>query len=512
MTGVLTRDPEKASGETFDMIIVGGGIYGAMLSLEASLRGIRSLLLERNDFGEVTTFNSLRIIHGGFRYLQTLDFRRMKESSREQRFFLRNFPELIVPLPCLMPLYGKGLRKPAILKTALYIFDSLSRGRNEGVPPDLQLSPGRTIDVAQTKDIFPAVDPEGLRGGAIWYDAFVRDPQRLLIGILRIATAFGGTVLNYVEADGLLLTGNRVGGIKALDRETGGTVTFKSDIVINSSGPWCRDLAAKFDRDIPRLFRSTMAWNLLLNRTPPSEHALAVSPKKPKGQTYFLVPWNGKLLAGTGHSPWPGTSKDPTPSTESIRSFLDDLNLAIPTLALTRDDIVRVLPGLQPATRAGGTDLADREVIVDHSDHGGPAGLFSISGVKFTTARRVAEKTLDRAFPGIALKNTHENLITEDMRKACIREDILRAELSSDRGEPNWKELLLPVITEESVVHLDDLIYRRTTLWADPGRSETIARSVHHLFNWDESRRKAELARIERATSDDPSSLVARDA
>ena len=171
----IIRQPEIAARKTYDVIIIGGGVYGAMLSLEASLRGLRSLMLECNDFGAATSFNSLRIIHGGFRYLQNLNLRRFRESLKERKWFLSSFPELVKPLSCLMPLYGKGLRRPSILKAGLLINEVLSSHRNSGIREDRKIPPGRIVNIDKVKDIFPDVDMINLKGGAVWYDAFMPD-------------------------------------------------------------------------------------------------------------------------------------------------------------------------------------------------------------------------------------------------------------------------------------------------------------------------------------------------
>ncbi len=396
---LVVRKPEKASKELYDLIIIGGGIYGVMLALEASRRKLRSLLLEKGDFGKFTSFNSLRIIHGGFRYLQKFDLKRLRDSVGERRWFLKNFPNLVKPLPCLMPLYGKGLRHPLALWFALKLYDILSAKRNKGLNPERHIPSGMIINASQTKKIFPSLDTKGLKGGAIWYDAFVPDSQRLIMEILRWACKYGATASNYVEALDLTRVNNRAIGIAAIDHEKNTSLKFISNIVINAAGPWCRDLAERFDRDEPSLFKSMLAWNVLFKRKAISDHALAVTPKKPGGHTYFIVPWKGMLLAGTGHSPWLSDRKDPMPSEEQINIFCDDLNIAVPNLNINREEILYVFPGLQSATNKGGTYFAIREVILNHADNSGPIGLYSVSGVKFTTARLVADRTLNVIFP-----------------------------------------------------------------------------------------------------------------
>ena len=152
------RDPSSAAREKYDLIIVGGGIHGAMLALEASGRGLAVLLVEKDDFGGATSFNSLRIVHGGLRYLQSLDVARFRESVAERRWFLANFPDLVKPLGCLMPLYNRGLKRKFVLRMAFAVNDILSRDRNSGVPPSHHLPTGRILGVEETVRIFPNID------------------------------------------------------------------------------------------------------------------------------------------------------------------------------------------------------------------------------------------------------------------------------------------------------------------------------------------------------------------
>src|SRR5690606_18835162 len=130
---VIYRDLQRAQEARHDLIVVGGGVHGVMMALEAARRGLRPLLIERGDLGSGTRWNSLRIVHGGLRYLQSFDLPRYRESVAERRWFMRNLPDLVAPLPCLMPLYGNGLRRPMIFRVALKLNDLLSARRNDGV-------------------------------------------------------------------------------------------------------------------------------------------------------------------------------------------------------------------------------------------------------------------------------------------------------------------------------------------------------------------------------------------
>jgi len=460
----IGRDPQGLSQETYDLIIVGGGIYGVMLSFEAAKRGLKSLLLEQGDFGGATTFNCLRIIHGGFRYLQTMDLHRFRESVSERRWFLKAFPELVSPLPCLMPLYGNGLRRPLFMRLGGLANDFLSRDRNTGVKAENALPSSQFLDVEEVAQIFPEVDRAGLKGGIRWYDAIIPDPQFVLMEILRRSVQFGCPALNYVEGKSLITANNHVSGITARDTCSDRTFLFRSNVVINAAGPWSRQFASAFDRDYPELFKGSLAWNVLFDKPALSSHALAIAPKQPNARTYFLVPWKGRLLAGTGHAPWNKGSKPPKPTKHMMDSFVDDLNFAVPNVGLTRENILHIFSGLLPATREGGVGLTKREVILDHSEHGGPKGFYSVSGVKFTTARLVAEKLLHRIFPDTSAQHDlHSEVFENSGNGRCMARDF-----EADRTEgldTASLEILREIVDAEAVVTLDDLLFRRTDLW-----------------------------------------------
>ena len=489
--GKIVRNPEQFSKKTYDLIVIGGGIYGIMISMEAARRHFRCLLLEKGDFGGATTFNSLRILHGGFRYLQSLDLHRFLESVNERRWFLRYLPELVIPLACLMPLYGKGMRRPSVLRVASGMNNVLSCGRNRGVFRDKHLPKGKVISAEETLRLAPGISAAGIKGGVLWYDASMQDSQRIVVEILREACGTGAEVLNYMEALELITNRKKVLGVKAKDLETGRSYEYRARIVVNAAGPWCREVARRFDRDVEGLFKGSLAWNVLLSKPAFSACALAVSPKKNNGKTYFLVPWKGKVLAGTGHVPWEGTAEDPRPSPELLQDFLDDLNLAIPGLEATKQDILYLFSGLLPATVEGTSQLAVREVIWKHSEHDGPEGLYSLSGVKFTTARKVAEKALNKIFGLPSRKNPFKPL--------TIR--VPSSAISGPKGDNAFEaghllDSLGSIVRDESVVHLDDLVFRRTSLWEKPQVIRDLAPTLCSLFPWDPIRRNAEMARI----------------
>ncbi len=452
------------------------------------------MLLERNDFGGATSWNSLRIAHGGLRYLQTLDFRRFRRSVAEQAWWLKNFPDLVRPLKCLMPLYGVGLRRNWVMRGALRLNDHLASGIRRPVIGSAALPSSTVVSSQVTSELFPKVDREGLRGGAVWYDALIHSPQRLLMEVLRWAHACGGSSLNYVEASELIVEGGSVAGLTARCRETDEVVTIPTSTVVNCAGPWAQRLAVAFDRKTPEFFSSSLAFNVLLDRHPLAATALAITPKSPNGHTYFLVPHDDHMLAGTIHAPWSGDGA-PTPSRELLSKLLRDLNNAVPSFRLEFNDILRVDAGILPARRPGSARPSRMPTLYEHGRHGGPRGLISVLGVKYTTARAVGEMALRalcdcerRPLPDYVSTDRPQPTTDWDLRD--FPEPRLTACDEFVRG-------LRGLIERENVVHLDDLLLRRTDWCRDPREFTRIASIVAEALGWSKERLQFELRRME---------------
>jgi glycerol-3-phosphate dehydrogenase len=463
---MIPRNPSLAAGQAFDLIVVGGGFYGASLALESARRGLKPLLLEAGDFGHATSWNSLRIVHGGLRYLQSLDLRRFFESVHERKWFLRHFPDLVHPLPCMMPLYGDGVYRSAIFRAALQLNDILSRGRNDGVPPQNALGPGRILDAAETAAAFPEVERDGLQGAAYWLDGAMPDSQRVLIEMLHWAAEAGATSLNYVRAEQLIASGAQTEGVVGRDTLSGTALEFRAPVVVNCGGPWCREIASALDRDVPRLFSPAVAFNLLLDYKPNFKAAVAVRPRLPGARSYFLYPWKGLLLAGTYHASCPRGFQDGAPGEDLVADFVKHLGVAIPGSQLTSSHVLRVHWGFLPARSEGSWEPSHREVLHCHGDDGGTKGLYSVSGVKLTTARLVAEKMLRRIVSDSG-KQLPQPLVDRP-RQSTPSPGRSEFETLLRNDRQGAQELVHKIIDQEAVVCWDDLLLRRTDWGSSP--------------------------------------------
>ncbi len=463
---MIDRNPAAASTAAYDLIVVGGGIYGSMVALEAARRGLEPLLLERDDFGGHTSGSWLGILHGGLRYLQSLDLRRHRASTSERRWFLSTFPDLVEPLRVVMPLYGDGLRRASVMGAALRLNDALSWYRNRGVRPDRSLPRGRLASAEETLRLLPSADPRGLRSGAIWYDGVTHHPQRLLMETLRWAAGLGATALNYVEAVELLQDGGRVRGVVGRDAVSGRVLEFGAPVIVNCAGPWWREVADRFHGATLEPRPPSIAFNLLFDRASDFEGAAAVTARRSGARTYFLRSWRGRVLAGTYHAPLTGASPDDGPSPSAIQAFASELDEAIPALGLASSRVLRVYGGQLPVRRPGTVDLSTRDLVHDHERAGGPRGLFSVSGTKFTTARRAAERVLGAARGRGLLGAWAEPVWAPPTVRAPTAAGVIA--LMAVEEPERARRAIGSIVAEEAVVRPEDLLLRRT-VWGVAG-------------------------------------------
>jgi glycerol-3-phosphate dehydrogenase len=462
------RNLNQIKQQEYDVIIVGAGIYGVCLALEATRRRLKPLLLDCRDFGSQTSFNHLRIIHGGLRYLQACDLKRYFMSISEQAWFLSAFPDLVEPLPCLMPLYNKGLKRTSIFKAVLSFNNLLSRRHYAAYPCDDNLPAKNYMDAKETVQHVPYVQTSGLRGSAIWQDAYAPNSPRLLYEILRWSITAGAVACNYFRVDDVLQVNGRVSGVKGVDLLSSEVVEFKSPIVINATGPDCRQFASHVQNDVPALFpHRVLVWNVLFKREALSAFALALT-NKGRGHTYFMPPWHGQLMVGTGHTVLEQCHSR-APNQGELDLFLVDINVALPGINLQKQDILRVLSGVMPGNAQG--DLAPRDVFIEHGTDGGLDGFYSVSGNKFTIARHVADEVMSKIFKETVPAPYFSDFVRPAIQYSWSCDKAKDAPLSIDQ-----------IIKNEHVHFPEDLILRRTDLFDTGVLSPEIASNLANNF------------------------------
>lgn len=407
---VLTRNPAALARNTYDVAVIGAGIYGISVARDAALRGLTVVLFDCGDFGHATSSNHHRIIHGGLRYLQHADVRRMRESIRERSVLLRIAPHLVRPMPFLIPTCERPLQGKMSMYLALKLNDWVSADRNRHLQSRQQIPNGRMISRAECIKLWADLDQPHVTGGALFFDAQVRNPNRLNLALLSSAAGAGARVANYVEVTGFVRHGTSVAGIDVRDVLSGNTFSVRARVVVNCAGPWNEQLLGTLSRT-KRAQPLCKSLVLVTRSLGAGEVAVGVPSRfvytdkdavVKKGFRYFFItPWRNRSLIGTFQTPYTGAPEALAASEGEINDAMDQFNAAFPTPRLKRADIVSVFQGLVPSDEDGrGADLQLKKhpEVVDHAVSDGIEGLVSVIGVKYTTARGVAEKVVDRIF------------------------------------------------------------------------------------------------------------------
>ncbi|MEO7157039.1 MAG: FAD-dependent oxidoreductase, partial [Vicinamibacterales bacterium] len=515
----------------------GGGIYGLTIAYDAASRGLRTALIDAADFGSGASFNHQKTAHGGLRSLQTGRIDRARASIAERRALARMAPWLLRPLPFLTGTYRSVVKNRLALKAAFKFDAWLGRKRNEGVEPELHLPAPKLLSKAATLRLFAGINPHHLTGGAQWYDYQMVESDRLTVAFAAAADKNGADIVNYVVATGVVKEADRVAGMQGRDRETGRDFVVRARLTINAAGAHAGEVMRMFGVDRPHPL--VKAINLLTSK-PASDIALAAPSSA--GRMLTLTPWRGLALIGTGQSEQLVEADDVGITAPEIDAFIAQANEAFPALKLTRADVRLVHRGAVPAEAKNGgkPDLRSAPEIRDHSQDGA-TGAMTVIGVKYTTARGVAERAVNAAagilgrrlprsrtatttLPGAAIAD-HEALAIETARAAAMNlPHAVTQHLSALYAESaagivrliaERPELGLPVaassetlgaevvhvIHHEMAVRLTDIVIRRTALGSGghPG-GDAIAgcgRIAAQELGWTPQRLGQELAAVE---------------
>jgi glycerol-3-phosphate dehydrogenase len=377
-TGVAGLD-----GGDYDAVVIGGGILGAGVARELARRGLSTLLVERRDFAWGTTARSTRLIHGGLRYLANFDFGLVREGLRERAWQLRRVPNLVTPLPFLLPFYTEPLWHRLRLRAGLTLYDLLSpRG---SLPRHRFLSRG---DLAALE---PGVSIEGLSESALYWDAQVELPERLVIDALRAAAAAGAEVRNHVAATGLRIAYGRANAVELTGTLDGAAAVVKAVRVINASGPWADDTLAGLGLRRSRLLRLVQGSHIVYARL--AEHAVAFEHPLDR-RLCFAVPWQGQTMVGTTEHDVEGSADNAHVTPDEVRYLAAGAERVLPS-ARTHAPLWGSV-GVRSLMREDGVahDVSRRHLLVDHTTDG-VAGLTTVAGGKLTAWRSIAADVVD---------------------------------------------------------------------------------------------------------------------
>ncbi len=377
------------AGRTFDIAIVGGGITGASTARDAALRGLSTVLVEKGDFASGTSSRSTKLLHGGVRYLESYQFRLVRESCRERELMLKLAPHLATVRPFIYVLYRGYPENMFLLNAGLTVYDIFS-----GSPLKRR---HRMLRGAALLREEPHLNPDGLQGGG-WYYDFLTDDARFTIESLKGATEAGALAANYMEVTGLVMERGRVGGIEVADRLTGENGTICARQVINTSGPWTDQVRFLEPGVHDRLLRPTKGIHIVVRKQDfPLNHAVFLRSPRDNRVVWPIPALDENLVyIGTTDTDYDGPLDHVTATTEDVEYLLEAANFAIPDARLGLSNVVATWAGLRPLVKPEG-DLATSAVSRDHQIMMSPAGLLTIAGGKMTTGRLMGEQVVDAA-------------------------------------------------------------------------------------------------------------------
>ncbi|MEV5968764.1 glycerol-3-phosphate dehydrogenase/oxidase [Streptomyces sp. NPDC051921] len=386
-----------------DVLVVGAGVVGAGTALDAVTRGLSTGLVEARDWASGTSSRSSKLIHGGLRYLEMLDFALVREALKERGLLLERLaPHLVKPVPFLYPLQHRGWeRLYAGSGVALYDTMSVSSGHGRGLPVHRHLSRGRALRVA------PCLRKDALVGALQYYDAQM-DDARFVTTLVRTAASYGAKVASRARVVGFLREGERVVGARVQDVETGGEYEIRAHQIVNATGVWTDDTQALIGERGQFHVRASKGIHLVVPKD--RIHSTSGLILRTEKSVLFVIPWGRHWIIGTTDTDWDLDKAHPAASSADIDYLLEHVNTVLAT-PLTRDDVEGVYAGLRPllAGESDATSKLSREHTVAHP----LPGLVVVAGGKYTTYRVMAKDAVDEAVHAL------------DKRvAACVTEDI----------------------------------------------------------------------------------------
>jgi glycerol-3-phosphate dehydrogenase len=550
----MERNLNILGRNNYDLIVIGGGIFGICCAWDAVQRGLSVALIERRDFSGATSANNFKIIHCGIRYLQHLDVSRIRESSNERSILLKIAPHLVRNVPIVIPTYGHGKKGKEVLRAGLILYDLLTLDRNKGIVD--QSKKVKRSKFMSRKDVlrsFPDLEADGLTGGAIFEEGQMYNPPRLALSFLRAAKDAGLKAINYVEVTRLLMKENQVFGVKVRDLFSGEEAELKSKIVLNTVGPWANSLLQRsislkikpepvFSRDLAFVTRIQLSKEFGIACQIKSKDADAIFERG--GRHILIVPWRKYSLIGVWHMVYTGEPDEIKVTDKELQFYISEINTAYPDLNLKLEDITMVNTGLTLFGENTGNEVnisfGKRSILIDHSKENSVDGLVTLIGVRATIARRMAVKAIDLVFKKIGKEPPESKTKTtpvyggdidnfEDMLNNVIKHrpfglssEILRTlihnygsrykdVLKYIKENPEWVEIIdnnsnitkaeiIHAVREEMAQKLGDVVFRRTELGTaeNPGGEalRTCAKLMAYELKWDNNRKQKEIEEV----------------
>jgi glycerol-3-phosphate dehydrogenase len=531
---VIQRDQALGhlQDESFDVVVIGGGITGAGVALDAASRGYSVALVERDDFGSGTSSRSSKLVHGGLRYLQNFDLGLVREALLERALMVNLAPHIVHPLPLLVPGFD-GKRPDLMVGVGLNMYDVMARDRLRRRPDDEEWSPDRhrVISAEETLELIPALEQRNPTSAYLFYDCQT-DDVRLVLTVLGEAERFGAVIANRTEVTGLIDRNGRAAGVLCCDRMTAAEFELRAENVVNATGVWADQIRPDeiyAEEEVPRI-RPSRGTHITISQEDLPLQAGAIVPAG-GGRTIFALPWHGRTLVGTTDNDYDGPLDHIAPDASDIEYLLDACNEFFGS-SLAAGDLTGAYAGVRPLISTGdpkkSVDISRKAELYETS-----SGLLTITGGKLTTWRRMAKMTVDRLVERESREaecRTHEiplglpaqdgdlpgvDGVDEESREHLAGRYGHAArgvlDLAAERPElarrivPDLPDLLAEApfaAAHEQAMSLADVLMRRTRLGILASRALTadgaeapraVAGALAPELDWDEARIEEEL-------------------
>ena len=524
---------ELRAARELDVLVIGGGVVGAGAALDAAQRGLAVAIVEQHDWASGTSSRSSKLIHGGLRYLEMLDFGLVREALHERGLQLtRLAPHLVHPVPFLFPLRGAFDR--AYVGAGVLLYDVLSAAASgRGLPFHRHVSQAEALRAA------PALRPSALRGAVQYWDALVDDARHTMM-LVRTAARYGARAISRARVTGLLRDGEAVVGAQVCDDETGASFPIRARRTILATGVWSDAMTALADAPAPFHVRASRGVHIVVARERIAADTGIIL--RTESSVLFVIPWGAHWIIGTTDTDDRGALADPAAGADDVAYLLEHVNRVLET-PLTRADVEGVYAGLRPLVARGSGPSA--RVPRTHVVAAPRPGLIAVAGGKYTTYRVMAKDAVDAAVVGFApaappsMSASAPLLGANGYAEACARraqisaqyglsdaqvtrvlerygsliDEVLVAEPGALlHGAPYLRAEIVYAVTHEDARHLADVMERRTRLafeTRDGGlaAADEIARLMAHALGWTADERDAEVAAFRASSAHDRRAL-----
>lgn len=479
----MNRDLLGLSGQYFDVLIIGGGIFGAAVARDAALRGLRVALVEKSDFASGTSSRSSKLIHGGFRYLQQRDFRLVFEACRERHILQRTAPHLVRPLPFLFPIYEGGEISLTKLRLGMTLYDWLALRRN--------VAPHRTLSVERTLMGEPSLSRKGLRGAVSFYDC-QEDDARFCIDYILHASELGASCINYCALTGLITREDRIVAARVRDEVGSCMFEISARVFVNAAGPWVEKVCGLMPFDASAVQLSPAKGVHLVVPKLTRQHAIAFQARSDR-RMLFIIPWGNYSLVGTTDTNFEGDPAQARVEPADVDYLLKEARTLFPDAPLSETDVITTTVGVRSvaASALASPSARSREHRVVQTGR----NLLSIIGGKYTTHRVIAQQTVDAAY---GLLHVAAPLCRTAEVPVPNRRPAANGEKISEAPEIHTSDIV-HACEQEMVVTLEDVMRRRTPLALSRAGGPEVASTVAHLMaplmSWSPEEERAQLRR-----------------